>query len=104
MAPKGISNTQKIQAMAISWQDYGKYVKELLIRIIFHNVEESMYSNTVTCFAMVFTIKFRIKDLGNCQKSSSYSMTTLSTQGTFNEGKTGNNRLGNHEPPSLQLT
>jgi hypothetical protein len=31
MAPQGISTIQKIQATGVSWQDYGKYVKELFI-------------------------------------------------------------------------
>jgi hypothetical protein len=61
-----------------------------------------MHSITATCFVMMCTKWFWRKNLGNCQRKSSYCMTTLVHIGKFDKSDIGNNGLGKHEPLSQQ--
>jgi hypothetical protein len=79
MVSKGISTTQKIQDTAVSWQDHGRCVLGFR-RNFFHMVKQLKHSITYSNFlhfTMMCTKQFGRKDLGNCQRSSSYWMTTL---------------------------
>jgi hypothetical protein len=101
MTSQGVSTTQKIlrhsYQLARSWHVCFAIHVDFLPHCV-----TLMHSIRVNCFAVLCIKRFRRKNLGKCQRWSSYCMTALiHIYSRFDKGDIGNSGLGSHESPSL---